>query len=159
MSESGVAIQPPTQETVEPVKNLTEKLDWFFLAVKNITHPSKFRALDHRIERPLSQRQQRATSLREFLAIPKDNREARKQVLTEAHLRDELTRQYLNQGEVSVTFPIMGTQKARYATIQPPESLQNELSERPPIILIPGISATPGINPSLVLPQIFQRQR
>lgn len=38
MAEMGAEISLPTQETTEPVKNLTENFDWFFYAIKNVTH-------------------------------------------------------------------------------------------------------------------------
>jgi pimeloyl-ACP methyl ester carboxylesterase len=74
-----------------------------------------------------------------FSDIPNiDNlKDRRKSVIEEANRRDEIDKQYLNQREISVNIPGYGEQKARIIDIRP---VGEEVDDKPPILLIPGIS-------------------
>lgn len=136
--------ETPVQEKFVPEINLIEKFDRLFCAVKAVTHPSRFgRSEDvpEGMERSLLSRKIRAELLRKLESIPKNDREARKKVLDEAHIRDEIAKQYLRQGEITIDLPGLGGQTARYVEIVPPNTLKTLGTEsKPPIFLIPGIS-------------------
>ncbi len=136
MEEAPSRLISPTQEKAEPVENRIEKLNRLFLCGKIVTRPSKSK---DGLERPLSLRAWRAGLYKEFKSTIKENITERKKILEEAHLRDEILKQYLNQGEVAINLPGLGEQKARYVTINPPEILK-EKDEGKHIFFIPGIS-------------------
>lgn len=124
------------QEPVVPEENLLENHQSLFYKLAKVTRASLIpRTESHR---PLSLRTERAQLFKEVV-------EARKKGLTgeahsiifEAKIRDEIAKQYLNQGEVSVEFSDLGEQKARFIHIKPPKEVDKNLD---PIFLIPGIS-------------------
>lgn len=136
-------ITPTTQEHAVPEGNLIANLSRLARAFRLITNRSHIRIgnQDTNSERPLSLRTQRAQLYDKFRHVPKSDREARQRILSEAHDRDEIARQYLTQGEVKVNFPGLGGQAARYTIINPPEGRRTaEGAGKPPIVLIPGIS-------------------
>lgn len=141
--QSKVEIKAPIQETGEPTENLTEDFDKLFYRLGQVT---KAKFLDRSvgepsIKRPLFARTTRAELYKQLKNIPKEESEERKKIIKEAHLRDDITRQYLNQGEIVITFPFLGIQKARFINVIPPEAIKtSETESKPPIFLIPGIS-------------------
>lgn len=150
LSTSKAVITPPIQERSVPegnrignlVENFNKLLYRFRLnRFRLVTHESVIRGSEVRSERPLSLRATRVQLFQEFKSTPKTDKEARKNILTEAHDRDEIARQYLTQGEVKVSLLNLGEQSARYTIINPPESRRRpETDSKPPIFLIPGIS-------------------
>ncbi len=139
-----VEVKPPVQEVEEPVENLAEKFDRIFYAREMVTGKSSIKSKenpDERIERPEFLRARRADLYKELRSLPKEDKDGRRRIIKEAHLRDEITRQYLMQSELSVTIPGLGEQRARCINITPPEPLQTEeTTSKPPVFLIPGIS-------------------
>lgn len=138
-------VTPAQQEKEVPENNLIRnynKLFYFLRLVtrKSIIEGSKIEGTDSSIERPISQRATRAQLFKKFLAIPKSDKEGRKNILAEAHVRDEITKQYLNQGEVKVNIPRLGEQSARYTVMEPPQPKIDEAAKKPPIFLIPGLA-------------------
>jgi len=138
-------IHSPIQERSVPEYNILEqrfKKLWYLLST--VTHPSKVQAPNEprEIERSLLGRAVRAELLQKFFALPKSDTERRKQILDEAHIRDEIAHRYLNQGEISVDLPELGRQTSRLLALEPPESQTTpETQDKPPIFFIPGISA------------------
>lgn len=134
-------IMPPTQERSVSEGNLVGNLERLLYMFRLITHQSTIKRSEIKSERPLSLRTTRAQLFKEFKQTPKADREARSSILDEAHVRDEIARQYLNQGEVKVNVPNLGEQSARYSIINPPEGRRTvDTDSKPPIFLIPGIS-------------------
>lgn len=144
MSEIVEGVSVPIQEKSVPEINLIEKLDRLFYAAGKVTRPSRFgksQETPEGLERSLLSRTARATLLAKLEAIPKNDREKRQEIIKEAKFRDEIARQYLNQGEVTVNLPGLGEQTARFVVIEPPRSLvTKETKAKPAIFLIPGIS-------------------
>lgn len=144
MSELAEEISTPIQEKSVPEINLIEKLDRLFYAVGKLTKPSRFSRsaeIPEGLERSLLSRTTRADLLAKLEAIPKSNRVRRQETIREAKVRDEIARQYLNQGEVRVNLPGLEEQTARFVIIEPPKSLvPQETETKPTIFLIPGIS-------------------
>lgn len=132
------------QETTETVKNIVESFDKLFYSREAVTARGRFPLPERQgriVERPLFSRAKRAELYKKYKEIPKENKEERKRILEEAHVRDELTAQFLNQGEISIALPGLGEQTARYTRINPPDPLQTEETDtKPPILIIPGIS-------------------
>ena len=95
---------------------------------------------DHETERSLATRAVRARLYKQLKSIPENNKAARQKVLDEAHTRDEIAKAYLDQGEITVNIPEMGSQMARFAVLEPPAGRVNSQTQKPPIFLIPGIS-------------------
>ncbi len=138
MEKINSEISPPIQEKNEPAKSHIEKLGRLFLCRKIVTVPSKTK---DGIERPLSVRASRAELYKKYRSTEKENTIKRKQIIEQAHIRDEILKQYLNQGEVIVSIPHLGEQKARYTTINPSETLKNkEKEDQNHVFLIPGLS-------------------
>lgn len=139
-----VKIIPPSQETSEPTKNLVENFDRLFYLMGKVTRAGYLgRSPDNPegISRPLFSRAKRAELYKKIISTSKKNRRLRETIIEEAHLRDGITEQYLNQGEIVVTLPELGEQKARYINVTPPESLKTEETKsKAPIVMIPGIS-------------------
>ncbi len=70
---------------------------------------------------------------------------SRKAVLEEAHERDRLAKEFLNQGEVNVVFPDLGMQTSRFSILNPTMDAEvpgneNEVLKKPPIVMVPGLS-------------------
>ena len=127
-------VTPPVQEATEPTKNLVESFDKLFYLMAKVTRPGIS-------NRPLFARAKRAELYKDIKAVPKDNKDLRRKIIEEAHLRDAIVEKYLNQGEISIILPGLGEQKSRYIDVLPPEALKTEETEsKAPIVLIPGIS-------------------
>lgn len=140
-AEVGGRITPSIQEKAVPEGNQVENLNRLLYMFRLITHQSTIKRSEIKSERPLSLRTTRAQLFKEFKSIPKADREARENIIAEAHDRDEIARQYLTQGEVKIHIPNLGEQSARYTAINPPEARgTSETNSKPPILLIPGIS-------------------
>jgi len=138
-----VSIHPPHQEVRVPEFNeigRVNKLLYLFGKVTARTRTSlSGERREKKSERPLSLRTTRAKLYHEVMLTPDKN--SRREIFAEAHVRDGIATQYLNQGEVTVTLPGLGEQTARYTRIEAPESRKTpETSTKPPIFLIPGIS-------------------
>lgn len=104
---------------------------------QSVTRKSLIPTEGQAIERPISLRNRRAEL---FKAIKSTNDSAeRRQILDEAHVRDEIARQYLDQGEVQINVEGTGIQTAKYTVVEPPNMSEGQ-DEKPPIFLIPGIS-------------------
>lgn len=137
ISEATIAL--PHQEKMVPEKNLIASFDKLFYTAGLVTHKSNIRGTN--AERPLSERTERAQLFKQFKSVDEKNRNQRKEILAKAHARDEIYRQYLNQGEVKVNLPGLGEQIARYVVINPPESRKTaETNLIRPIYIIPGVS-------------------
>ncbi|HEX3654522.1 MAG TPA: hypothetical protein VHV55_01880 [Pirellulales bacterium] len=126
-----------------PETNVIKTLDdWqlFMLLGKAVTSRSLMRAGPDgaRQERPLSVRYRREKLYR--LLRSTSDRYGRKQVLKEAHDREEIARQFLRQGEVTVTLPVLGVQTAGFTHLSPSSARVGT----PTIVLIPGISNDVG---------------
>lgn len=134
---------PPTHrtlETVSPENNLINRLQTLFYLASNVTRKSRTNG----VERPLSHRNKRREILSEIKKLDRSDTEERKVIeglLGEARSRDEILLQYMTQGEVSVDLDESGVQCARYALINPPETVRTaEKDSLPPIILLGGLS-------------------
>lgn len=138
--ETTEGIKPRVQEKASPEVNRVTSLDGFFHFLGQVTAKSMS---DRRegIKRSLQLRHSRAELFKKFKETPKDDEETRRQLIREGKIRDELERQYLNQGEVTVNLPDLGPQTARYTLIDlPPDLKPSDATEKPPIYFIPGIS-------------------
>ncbi len=111
--------------------------DWYHRG-SEVTAPGK----DGEFVRTLATRAVRARIYKDLKRIPKENKAERQELIQEAHTRDKLARDFLNQSEITVHVmqgsEPLGKQTARHVTLQPPE--RNAQLEKPPIFLIPGIS-------------------
>lgn len=140
--DSMTEIGPEVQEASEPVGNLMSVFEKIYYAGGMITSPSRFAratAQPEGKERPLFLRAKRAQLYKNFTAL--STKEERQNIIKEAHQRDDIAKQSLNQRELKVTLPDWGEQRARVVTIMPPESSRTEATfTKPPILLIPGIS-------------------
>ncbi len=135
MTEIGEASQPTLEKKV-PEYNTLEKFSDIFYRLSTITSKSRIPGTES--ERPFSLRAKRAELFKEFrTAHQTDSREEMQSIIHEAHLRDEIARQYLTQGEVVITTENLGSQTVRYTEITPPEEVDKKL---PTIYPIPGIS-------------------
>jgi hypothetical protein len=141
-NEPPVEIGETIKEESEPVKNLMESFDRIYYAEGTVTHRSRFARTPENPggrERPLFSRTDRAELLRQFKEAPKGS-EAREKIIEEAHLRDEIIEQYMNQREMTINSKY-GELKARVVDINPPEGSQTEETKNmPPIFYIQGIS-------------------
>lgn len=104
-----------------------------FHAISRVTAPSESQS----VVRSLATRAVRARLYRELESIPKENIEGRKRVLAEAHARDRIARDFLNQAELTVNLDSLGEQMAKYVTLEPPNT---QHAQKVPILFIPGIS-------------------
>lgn len=136
-------IGQPTQETTVPEYNLLEKnLGQIFYRISAVTRPSVSRKSGNEIERSLLTRANRADLLKKFKSIPKEDKEKRSEILKEAHERDEIGRQFLNQGEFKIELPKLGEQMSKYVVLEPPESRKSaEDIAKPTIFLIVGTAS------------------
>ncbi len=111
--------------------------DWYHRR-SDVTAPSK----DGEFVRTLATRAVRARIYKDLKKIPKENKDARQKLIDEAHTRDKLARDFLNQSEITVHVmegsEPLGEQTARYVILEPP--VREGQAEKPPIFLIPGIS-------------------
>lgn len=159
-----VEISSPKQERCVPEYNLLEqKFNRFFYMIGRVTHPSiavrKKEMPEEGIERSLLTRAVRADLLRRLEAIPKSDKETRKQIFKEAHDRDEIAKRYLNQGEITINLSSLGEQKARYVVIEPPSQETSETKTQPTIFLIPAWSNDIDPVGSLVQELAFSGRR
>jgi hypothetical protein len=94
-------------------------------------------------ERSLALRRTRRELLAQFRKTPKTDSERRKTLIAAGHARDVIAEQLVSeQKEVSVEVGDLGRQMARYVVLIPPETSRNkEQDAKPPIFIIPGISA------------------
>lgn len=168
--------QPPketglsrTQEKAMPEKDLAGAFDKLFYAATFITRKSM---AEHRagIERTRQLRRVRAKLYKEVTKMRKikgskyyeeapepsvlrtpDVVEKSRKLIDEANLRDEIEKQFLNQGQVEVTLPTLGTQSSRFTVVELPESQKPpEALGLPPIVFVPGISNDTAYGISLV---------
>lgn len=138
MAEIPVSLTDRKLEPHVPENNSVEtKGNKIFYKLSKSTRPSKIAREGERSERSLDERARRADIYKEVLKTP--DRARRKELLAEAHARDEIEAQYLAQGEIRVNIPGLGDQMARYTMIEPPEGRKLP-EEHEPIFLIPGIS-------------------
>ena len=163
MVERYAQVTPPKQEIRVPEYNTLEKFNKLLYRLGKLTARSRIvdrgKPINKRSERPLSSRAQRAHLYREARKIRREmNKVYRSKtedketalaplrrdihaIFDEARARDEIARQYLHQGEITVNLPGLGEQTARYTKIDPPASRRDPAQEgKPPIFLIPGIS-------------------
>ncbi|HLD64339.1 MAG TPA: hypothetical protein VI913_05590 [Candidatus Peribacteraceae bacterium] len=122
-----------------PEKNAIDSaaFERLFRLLGAVTRKSRARLdSENKIERPLSFRYARARLYNLFRST--SDRNERKKILEEAHDRDELLRQFLQQGEVNVYTPDIGSAAAQFTVLNPPK--KNESQHGAPIVLIPGIS-------------------
>ncbi len=139
-----------TQEKAMPEKDLAGAFDKLFYAATFITRKSM---AEHKagIERTRQLRRVRAKLYKELKGIPHNQKESRQEIFDEAHKRDALEAQFLNQGNVEVTLPNLGTQSSRFTVVELPESQKPpEARALPPIVFIPGISNDTAYGISLV---------
>ncbi len=139
-----------TQEKSLPENDKANALDKLFYAATFITRKSM---AEHKagIERTRQLRRVRAKLYKELKKIPHDQRESRQAIFDEAHTRDNIEAQFLNQGNVEVTLPNLGTQSSRFTVVELPESQKPpEAANLPPIVFIPGISNDTAYGISLV---------
>src|SRR3989344_4500494 len=142
MNEAHGELHPPIQETEVPERNLLERFDRLWYLVRAATHPSRIPGEPREINRSLLNRNVRADLLRRYYELPKTDPAGRKRIIAEAHIRDEIARRYLNQGEITVNLPDLGPQTSRLLILDPPEAQTTlETEKKPPIYLIPSISA------------------
>lgn len=135
--------KPAVQEMLEPVTNLVEKANWFLYKRGLVTHESVMRTEDNPdgIQRPLFLRARRAKILESIHNLPPESRDQKQALIDKAKELDEIATQYLNQSELNVTLPGLGTQSAKSIEINPPNSLvAPEDKLKPPIFIIPGIA-------------------
>lgn len=121
-----------------PEKNLLGKLDGFLrffgaLTRRNIARPELQKTQP---ERPLSMRMHRAKLFTLFKGTK--HREERKAIIAEANVRDEVLKEFLTQGDVTVDLPGSGELRARFTDVHPPA--ERAIKDAPPVVLIPGIS-------------------
>lgn len=144
MSEIETTVTPRKQEHHVPEYNRIDKLEKPLYLTKNVTRKSRLTVPADSTEgkdvsRSLANRTKRAELYKKAMAT--HDRNERKKLLAEAHARDEIEAQYLSQGEIKVNLPGMGEQMARYTVIEPPnERKKEDYAQKPPIVLIPGIS-------------------
>jgi len=141
----GIAVDrdPAIQEAKEPVINLVEKANWLLYRRGLITHESVIRNEDNPdgVRRPLFLRARRAKILEEIRSLSPGNRDKKQRLIDRANALDIIAMQYLNQSELSVTLPGLGTQSAKSIEINPPDSLISpDDRQKPPIFVIPGIA-------------------
>lgn len=139
-----------TQERSLPENDKVNALDKLFYAATFITRKSM---AEHKagIERTRQLRRVRAKLYKELKKIPHDQKESRQAIFDEAHARDNIEAQFLNQGNVEVTLPNLGTQSSRFTIVELPESQKPpEAIGLPPIVFIPGISNDTAYGISLV---------
>lgn len=85
-------------------------------------------------KRPLAERKDRAEFLNKFKTT--NDREEKRRILDEAKELDKIYVQFgQNQKEITINMDGLGEQMARYVILEP-----SVYSDKPPIILIPGIS-------------------
>ncbi|MDO8340508.1 MAG: hypothetical protein Q7T59_00885 [Candidatus Woesebacteria bacterium] len=130
---SKTSVSELLQEQIVPERNTLQIHQDFFHKLGSITRSSLLPGGES--QRPISLKTKRAEIFKKIKTNWHTN-EARN-LVAEAKIRDEIARQYLNQGEVSVDFTDLGEQKARYIHIKPPKEVDKNLD---PIFLIPGIS-------------------
>ncbi len=156
----------PKQLREIPEKTIPELPTLYYL-VSAITRPSHIRKQigestfeQTGVRRPLNVLTERAELLRTLKATPTTKREERQKIIHDAHLRDEIALQSLNQGDISVPFD-GGIIKSTYMHIEPPEEKVREKNTRglPPIVLIPGISNDPECIGSLARELAFNGRR
>lgn len=140
MSEIPVLVSDRALEPHVPENNSVEsKGNKIFYGLKQSTRPSKVARSNERSERSLDLRARRADIYKKV--VETEDPEKRKELLKEAHARDEIEAQYLSQGEVKVNMPGLGEQVSRYTMIESPEGYKSlEDDDQPTIFLIPGIS-------------------
>lgn len=150
-------IKPPFQESTAPVIDLiAPKVETPLYLLKKVTHESsitnpeltKVQSRDSfkpTVVRSLFLRRTRAKLLKEFKALPHSDRAGRSQILSIAANRDRLAKEFLNQGEIQISFPTLGEQSARFTVLNPrlqQEQAENEYNpkDKAPIVIVPGIS-------------------
>lgn len=123
----------PIREPSHPEKNQFDTANAAFRLLGAVTRTGE----NHGTERPLSVRRERARLFTEIKST--DDRTAKRSALNEAHQRDEVLRQILNQHTVDINTSEYGAASARYAKIDPPNAEVFD-SGKGPIVIIPGIS-------------------
>lgn len=122
-----------------PVTNFWDKVDrlGLYTALGITTPKGKIhnREGNEAVRRPLSVRKTRADLMALF--HQEKNQAKRQKILAEAHDRDTVAKDFLKQGEVSVTLSGGGTAKSRFTEIQPPGG--RAIPGKPPVVFIPGI--------------------
>lgn len=157
-------VEAPKQEQAEPIVNNVAVAERLFYAYRYITANRLGKSQGVEFERPLFLRNKRAELYRQLLPwrhhwLP-TKYPALKEISSEARDRDEIARQYLNQGEVKVSLPNLGEQMARYVILTPPEGRRTaETYHKPPIFVIPGISNDLDCIGSFINELAFQGRR
>jgi pimeloyl-ACP methyl ester carboxylesterase len=126
----------PKLEGITPEINKLEAFSNLFRRLGAITSKSRIRNTES--DRPFSLLAKRAELHKEVTEArgAKDTKKT-EDLLHEAHMRDEIAKQYLTQGEVTIDMGELGKQTARYVEVKPPAERNKNL---PTIFLIPGIS-------------------
>ncbi len=151
MAENEVNITAPHELRREEETNTLELLDGFYHLIGAVTHKSEARIRQtdgyfiKATERPMTERAVRAKLIEKFRKIPKIDTFARKEIIAEAHERDEILCQFMTQGEVAVNLSYknenLGFQKAPFTRLHPVDVEKNEVAnDLPTIFLIPGIA-------------------
>jgi hypothetical protein len=135
MDEIG-EVTVPKLEGITPEQNALEQFSGFFYRLGAITSKSRIRNTES--DRPFSLLAKRSELFQQAKdALHEKDTNKVKNVIHEAHLRDEIAKQYLTQGEVTIDMKGLGQQTARYTEVKPPPERNKNL---PTIFLIPGIS-------------------
>ncbi|MCX6791458.1 MAG: hypothetical protein NT149_00245 [Candidatus Gottesmanbacteria bacterium] len=126
----------PKLEGITPEINKLEAFSNLFRRLGAITSKSRIRNTES--DRPFSLLAKRAELFGQAKGAlhEKDTQKVR-EVIHEAHGRDEIAKQYLTQGEVTIDMGELGKQTARYVEVKPPAERNKNL---PTIFLVPGIS-------------------
>jgi len=138
-SDSEVTLSEVQQLDRYPETNAIDAaaFEKLFRVLGAVTRKSRARLESGReIQRPYATRYARAKLLKLFRST--NDREERKKIINEGHQRDELLQQFLKQGDVQVSSAELGENSARFTVLTPPPG--KEITDKPPIILIPGIS-------------------
>ena len=134
-------IGPVMPQKNEGVKNLVEGFEKLYYAAGTVTKASRFARSSEDTEgreRPFFLRAHRADLYNKLEGL---DREGKEKVIAEAHIRDNIAEQYLNQKELKLHFSDYGDLGARMVDMIPPESLRTpENKNLPPVFLIPGIA-------------------
>ncbi|MBP9819839.1 hypothetical protein KBC79_03800 [Candidatus Woesebacteria bacterium] len=153
MTESDNHFQPERYTSV-PENNLIERvLSGLYYQTATVTHESKLReapvsdqpqteaksgesSSSTPQERSLLTRRKRAELLQKIKSTT--DLQEQKALLTEAHERDRLGKEFLARSTVTVELPGLGEQSAQFTILQPPES--KKILNHPPVFLVPGIA-------------------
>lgn len=131
------SIHPLPDENCVPENNLIEQhLSNFYYFTGLVTSMSSLRNCS--AERSLHTRRVRQELLSKYNKMGKNSREERRTIFHEAHKRDNIASQFLQQKEIAVNMGDLGTQKSRIVEMTPQLNTSEESIKT--AILIGGIS-------------------